>query len=232
MIFKKLTPRNRHFLIAQQIMEAFQNGTYQVGDKLPTEQEIAKQMSVSRHSVREALSAFQLAGLIEKKVGDGTYVREVGTNLQSRVLAVLADNESPTELLEARMVLEGAAMRFAVDKSTQQDMEDIDRILTKMHEALDNDDYRGYLKEHWNFHKTVAKATGNSVIEKTINLLLSGGSEKLLQEIEENYYLPNQPEYLNDSFELHYRIFLGIKNGERDSLDELIQEHFERELQK
>jgi len=232
MVFRKLTVQNRHFQIEQQIMEALQNGTYQVGDKLPTEQEIAKQMGVSRHSVREALSAFQLAGLIEKKVGNGTYVREVGTNPQSRVLAILENNESPTELLEARMVLEGAAMRFAVDKSTQQDMESIDRILTKMREAVENDDYRGYLKEHWNFHRAVAKATGNSVIEKAINLLLSGGSEKLWQEMEENYYLPNQTEYLRDSFELHYRIFLGIKNKERDSLDELIQEHFERELQK
>jgi len=56
-------------------MSAIKQGEYQIGDKLPSERDIAEQMKVSRNSVREALSALQIVGVIESRPGTGTYIR-------------------------------------------------------------------------------------------------------------------------------------------------------------
>ena len=73
--------------VAEQIIDAIKQGAYQIGDKLPSERDIAKQMKVSRNSVREALSALQILGVIESRPGTGTYIRNsVKNNVNPKFL--------------------------------------------------------------------------------------------------------------------------------------------------
>ncbi len=77
--FTKVTPekfKGKGAIIAEQILERIKSGEYPSGSKLPAERIIAEQMGVSRHSVREAISALQIVGFLESRPGDGTYISE------------------------------------------------------------------------------------------------------------------------------------------------------------
>lgn len=74
-MFERLVSKKKSEHVVEQILEAIKSGRYGPGDKLPPEEEIAKLTGVSRPSVREALGALRLIGILETKVGDGTYVK-------------------------------------------------------------------------------------------------------------------------------------------------------------
>jgi DNA-binding FadR family transcriptional regulator len=68
--------QKRSSIIAEQIVNKIRSGEYPQGSRLPPERAIAEQMGVGRPSVREAISALQIAGLLESRPGDGTYVQQ------------------------------------------------------------------------------------------------------------------------------------------------------------
>ena len=74
--FKKLEHKKKREYVASQIMEAIRNGTFKVGDKLPSEQAMAESIGVSRPSIREALGALRIVGIIETINGVGTVVKK------------------------------------------------------------------------------------------------------------------------------------------------------------
>ncbi len=62
---KKLKYQKKREYVASQIIEAIRNGEFKLGDKLPSEQAMAKSLGVSRPSIREALGALRIVGIIE-----------------------------------------------------------------------------------------------------------------------------------------------------------------------
>ena len=71
-MFRKLQHKKRSAHVVEEVLHAISTGLYTVGDKLPSEQEIAELTGVSRPSVREALGVLRFVGILETKVGDGT----------------------------------------------------------------------------------------------------------------------------------------------------------------
>ena len=79
MKFQKLPQpqyRKRSSIIADFIVDQIRGNEYHAGMKLPSERTIAEQMGVSRPSVREAISALQIVGILDSRPGDGTYVSD------------------------------------------------------------------------------------------------------------------------------------------------------------
>lgn len=93
--------------VAQQILDAILSGELEVGQRLPSEQQLAQELGVSRPSVREALAALQFAGHVESRRGAGTVVVAREPSISS-VLdhPALASADDVVDLLEARLVLE------------------------------------------------------------------------------------------------------------------------------
>src|SRR4030042_2752670 len=96
--------KKKSSFIADQILGMINAGRYKVGSKLPSERTITEQMGVSRPSLREAISALQIVGILESRPGDGTYVSNpVPTeDLMRRAVAVLEECDSPFENMQAR----------------------------------------------------------------------------------------------------------------------------------
>lgn len=76
MQFEEIGNKKKSIQIATQILTAIGNGRVQAGDRLPPEEEIARMTGTSRPSVREALGALQIVGVLETKAGSGTFVRK------------------------------------------------------------------------------------------------------------------------------------------------------------
>src|SRR5213075_491236 len=98
--------------IADQIAALIERGEYGMGQRLPPERDLAKQLGVSRPSVREALIALEVEGFVEVRVGSGVYVtgaRPAG----SAAGASAAADSGPFELIKARWMIEGECAALA-----------------------------------------------------------------------------------------------------------------------
>src|SRR5688572_15537739 len=89
--------------IADQIAALIERGEYKAGQRLPPERDLAKQLGVSRPSVREALIALEVEGYVEVRVGSGVYV--VGPRTEDAAEPLSTDS-GPFELIRARWLIE------------------------------------------------------------------------------------------------------------------------------
>ncbi|MBS3814227.1 FadR family transcriptional regulator [Candidatus Bipolaricaulota bacterium] len=228
--FEKLEENKKPLHVANQILEAMRCGDYEKGDKLPTEEELAEKTGVSRASVREALSALRLGGIINTKVGKGTFVKRLPLtdSLGDQILDILVDNPKPLELQEARAAFEAGVVEVAARKCSEEDEKSMDETLDDMKSAAKKDDYRSFLNLHKRFHLQVAKATRNKVIEDTIKNLQGIMNDRMWQNLEEMHYLPDKRNYLLESYNIHYKLFEALVDRDPSLARERIKDHFER----
>src|SRR5437660_1962690 len=110
--------------IADQLTRLITSGEFRRGERLPSERDLAVQLGVSRPSVREALIALEVEGLVEVRVGSGIYVRNPA-NAKSR--SELPADTGPFELLRARWIIEGECAALAaksINKAQLQGMKE------------------------------------------------------------------------------------------------------------
>ena len=101
MPIQTIEPRRLYRQIADQLRSLIENGEYEVGSRLPPERDLAAQLGVSRPSVREALIALEVEGLVEVRMGSGIYVLPLDGSRRRQVSA-----EGPLETIRARQVIE------------------------------------------------------------------------------------------------------------------------------
>src|SRR5213083_2388922 len=102
--------------IADQIAALIEKGEYGTGERLPPERDLAKQLGVSRPSVREALIALEVEGYVDVRVGSGVYV--TGSPAGGGESKLAADS-GPFELIRARWVIEGECAALAARHATR-----------------------------------------------------------------------------------------------------------------
>jgi len=150
--------------IADQLRALIERGEFAAGTRLPPERDLAVQMGVSRPSVREALIALEVEGLVEVRMGSGIYVRSAVAKPAARVTA-----EGPLEIIRARAVIEGelAACAAAVMKAPQ--LRGLREALAQMQDdvAAGVHPTRGDRA----FHLRIAEASDNSVLVRVVTEL-------------------------------------------------------------
>jgi GntR family transcriptional repressor for pyruvate dehydrogenase complex len=175
--------------IINQLQTLIQEGTLKPGDKLPSERDLAEQMHVSRPSIREALRTLEVMGYIESKVGlnGGSFIKQITIDtIISPFSALLLQNENYiTDLLEIRLVLEIEVSRLAALRRTDEDLKKLQGAIQKMEDEIDRGE-SGIVGDN-EFHKRLAEATHNNVLEKFVSLcgnLMEIERESHLNEIE------------------------------------------------
>ncbi len=228
--FQKLEKRKKPLHVANQLVDAIKSGDFGVGDKLPTEEELSDMTGVSRASVREALAALRLGGIIQTKVGKGTYVKQIPSedNIQDKILSILVDHPKPLELQEARRSFEVGIVEIAASKFSDKDGEKVKKTLKNMEKAARDDDYEVFLDLHKRFHLGIAEATKNDVIEDTLKNLQGIMNDRMWRKLEKKHYLPDKRNYLLESLDIHRKIFLALKKNDSELAANRIKEHFER----
>ena len=127
MAFQVIPPRRLYQEIALQIKAHIESGEFSVGARLPAERELAQQLKVSRPSVREALIALEVEGLVEVKTGAGVFVCE-----RRRPFPSTASYEGPIEIMLARALIEGDIAARAATKMRNADIKELERIVKAM----------------------------------------------------------------------------------------------------
>ena len=226
MTFEKIEVKNKSSFVTEQILDAIREGEYGDGDKLPPERKIAEQMGVSRPSVREALSALSVTGVIESRSGDGTYVKDPDNlaSLEAKALSVLERDEDPYAIAEARRVVEGGLMPIVVERATQEDLSALEGKYREMCEMADRQDYDNFFLADRNFHLILAKITDNSFLMRTLRSLVNVMKEQLWQEIKRQYYLRENSIF--DTCENHKKIIGAIKDRDVEQAIRAMRYHF------
>jgi len=117
--FKPVESKRLYQQIADQIRELIEAGAFEVGSRLPAERDLAQQLGVSRPSLREALIALDVEGSVEILGGSGVYVSALQDRPAKRTESL---GESPTELMQARSVIEGDVVVLACAHMTDADL--------------------------------------------------------------------------------------------------------------
>lgn len=136
------------------------------GDRLPSERRLAKDLGISRASVREALHSLAGTGLIEIRAGVGAFVQHpvsefIGTALPPRLLA---NREILEKLFELRQIIETGAVAIAALKATPADLDLIRRAVEQMEACEAQRDLEGMVEADIELHRAILVATGNDIL--------------------------------------------------------------------
>jgi GntR family transcriptional repressor for pyruvate dehydrogenase complex len=156
------------------IKELISSGEFSAGARLPTERQLTQRFGISRSSLREAVRALTLVGVLEPRVGDGTYVTTLEPDLLLTGLAFvsdLADAASLLELHDVRRILEPEATRLATRRLTEADFERLADCLVRMESA---DSVQAFVESDTAFHRVILAACGNATLASLVENLSSG----------------------------------------------------------
>src|SRR5262249_31942120 len=134
MPIQSIEPRRLYRQIADQIRTLIRSKEFPAGARLPPERDLARQLGVSRPSVREALIALEVEGLVDVRVGSGIYVLgNRGDGGQTEVAA----GSGPFELLRARWIIEGECAALAARTARKPQIAAMGEALEQMERIKD-----------------------------------------------------------------------------------------------
>jgi DNA-binding FadR family transcriptional regulator len=170
--------------IADQIAALIDKGEYGRGARLPPERDLARQLGVSRPSVREALIALEVEGYVEVRVGSGVYV----TGERPEPAAALPADSGPFELIRARWIIEAECAALAARSATRAQMRAIEEALAEMESMTDHGTMP--LAADRQFHLRVAEASGNSALALVVKTLWDQRTGPLFLRLEHHFDSP------------------------------------------
>lgn len=213
--------------VAEQIVEAIKKGAFPVGSKLPSENELAEQMGVSRPTVREALSALAAVGLIESRPGSGSFVRQPANSIAQEALLILESDSSCLEIMEARALLEPPVAGLAAQKRTEDDIKQLRSACMKLSELAKKGTFHPYFDADKEFHLALTNAARNNLITSVLVPLINTMDQKLYREFTQNFYFKNRLG-LEEVASLHDEIFQAIVAGDSERAQKKMCKHWEK----
>ena len=166
MPLQTVEPQRLYRQIAGQLRELIGKGEFASGTRLPAERDLARQLGVSRPSVREALIALEVEGWVEVRSGSGVYALERGPNGRSASTDSAPAEWGPLELIRARRVVEGETAALAARLAKRRDIDAMRAAIDQMSACADAGTMP--LDGDRAFHCAVVQASGNSVLIETV----------------------------------------------------------------
>jgi len=166
-------------MVMEQIKDLVKKGELKSGDKLPSERELCEKLEVSRASIREALKALQMLGLIETKHGEGNFINE---NFENSLLEPLSTvflllGSKSESVLELRKIIEPETAVLAAKNITNEQLIELKEIMEELNNTSDAEVCASLDKR---FHYKIAQASGNHLIS-TIMFSVSSLIEKHIE---------------------------------------------------
>jgi len=183
MPIQSIEPRRLYRQIADQIRTLIRSGEFSAGSRLPPERDLARQLGVSRPSVREGLIALEVEGLVEVRIGSGIYVLDASRNGDGRPEhQALA---GPFELLRARSVVEGECAALAARSAKKAQLAAMEESLEMMQKEMEV--ATPAVNADRLFHLRVAEGTGNGALVQVVKMLWEERTGPLYKQLEHHY---------------------------------------------
>jgi GntR family transcriptional repressor for pyruvate dehydrogenase complex len=195
-------------------------GELRLGQKLPPERELAKQVGVSRTTVRAGLQSLAAKGVLVIRHGAGTFVPDGPPMLDSEPLRFLAalHGFSRAEMFEARRTLEVEVAAMAAGRATGDDLAAISDEVTGMFACLD--DRQAFLVHDIRFHRAVAAACANPILASLVEMVSA-----IFYELRRR--TAGRARDQRPVAEMHRRIYHALRDRDRTRAQALMREHLD-----
>ena len=209
---------------ADEILE----GRLKRGDQIESDRELAKKLNVGRSAVREALKVLDVLGMIDIRLGQGTYITSRETNFFSVPLSwsLFLDGTQVKSILQVRGALELRAVQLASqceDKNKLDKLTDIYyRMQKTFQESKDTDNLQHALQETLNadieFHTCIAECSGNPIILSMMTTI-----RNFLTRVSGTGMVDS--EQLQAVVEEHQKLYGAIISGNVDAATQTMMKH-------
>jgi GntR family transcriptional repressor for pyruvate dehydrogenase complex len=208
LLYEEVVERLREFIDVQQLRP---------GDRLMPERELAERLGVSRTSVRQALTALRVLGMVDIRPGDGVYlVRGAEDLIPSLALEVLQSEVDHPMIWEVREAVETQAARLAATRRTADDLERMEAALEAMEESVEAGG-EGIVGDR-HFHEAILDAAHNAMLRRLFEQL----AEAIDRTSQSSLSLKGQPPI---SLDAHRAVYECIRRGEVEQAGERMREH-------
>lgn len=163
--------------VIDQLRGQIESGRWEVGDRIPTEAELAASTGTSRNTVREAVQSLVHAGLLERRQGSGTYVL-ASSELAGAVSRRVALASHP-DVLEVRRALEVGAARLAAHRRTPEDVERMRELVGRRNRAYADGDREQAVALDTELHRAIGQASHNPVLVDLYENFLAAVEESI-----------------------------------------------------
>ena len=205
----------------EQLKQYIASGAVTAGGRLPSERDLAKRLGVGRNSVREAVKVLEALGIVESRVGEGTFIVDAaGASLGRTIGFALATwGGTLVELLQARQMIESEAARFAARRAEPADLAAILAEVDQMEAA--GDDLYAYLAADMRFHRRIAAATHNAIAAGLVANLIDA-LEEVLRELR-----ADQIATVAEGTATHRDIYAALAAGDADAAHHRMRVHLQ-----
>jgi hypothetical protein len=219
MITQTLDTRRVYQQIADQVLHLIQAGEFAINTRLPSERDLAEQFKVSRPSVREALIALEVMGLVQIKMGSGVYVCKPSQRKQRAPVKEFA----PFELIEARTLIEAEIAAQAALNRTDAQLHELEQRLQDM--STQSAQQKSPLPADREFHVLLARATGNQVLATLVEQLFDARMGVLFSRLAN--YFDTQTTW-EQAIKEHRAVLRAVKAQDPERARAAMRHHMER----
>jgi len=204
--------------LANQILALVTECRLSAGDRLPSERTLAEQCAVSRTSIREAIIALEIRGIVEVRGSSGAYVRALKPALFLTEACI-----GPFELLRGRLIVEPEICAFAAKSAKDVDLDVISVTMTRMRNTV-GDKRENEIADRA-FHVAIAAATANGMLAHIVGDIWDRRRGPMWEKIEEHFHTPALREA---SIEDHQSIFNALVSRDPSVAKEQMRKHIDR----
>lgn len=184
MPIQSIDSRRLYRQICDQLCRLIESGEYKPGDRLPAERALAEKLGVSRPTVREALIAMEVAGIIEIRGGAGVFVLARGGHPGAASTQV--DSPGPFEVLQARDIVEPEVAALAARNATDEHIKAMSTLLAEMVCCSATDPQ--CVEYDRRFHFELARACGNATLATLLQILWQARTDAFYRTLEDHFH--------------------------------------------
>lgn len=216
--FKAIKKRSLYQDIVGQIHDFIRDGVLKPGDRLPAERELAERLEVGRSSVREAIRALELQGLVVSRPGAGTFVTNESLDTLMSIIASTRTGqvEALNDIFEVRHLLEPQIAGLAAQRATPEDIRRMEQAVGK--QELEIASGESGVAGDTAFHFALAQATQNWALMKVMPTI----TDVLKESRDQSLQTPGRPER---SLASHKYILETIVNRDAEGARSAMEHH-------
>ena len=206
--------------VFEQLISCVVNGEWKAGDRIPSERELCVRLGIARTSLREALKAMELVGMLDSRVGDGTFVCPRSEFLSRPMLWAFTgtDHHELKDIMEARSLLEQDLAALAAVRASQNEIQILADTIDTMRANIAEGE--SILEPDMAFHLGIATSAHNEVLSNAVQLLRNLQRQWIYLKLQ----LPNVPDQV---IQEHEAIYHAIRDHDAVAARNAMREHLE-----
>lgn len=206
--------------VIQNLLDYIKEQKLESGDKMPTEKEVCTILGVGRSTAREAYRMLQAMNVVVAVQGKGVFVSEKKEQQNAALAWFQKNGRNMADYMEIRMAIEPMGARFAIQRATESQIAQLEKIQQKFKKALDEKNTVKLLAYDESFHSHIMECTGNQLL-----ILIEENIMECFREYRTKAFALE--ETMGNALEPHQRILEAFKTGDAELGYRLMMEHLE-----